>query len=105
MNIDKFWLLTSNIDQVSLTSGNDALAVAPLISVLAKLPIKEIRAYEEHLCQVLYNLDGESFAEHAGESGNSDDGFLYARCYVVAKGRDYCKMVLLNPENMPTTLE
>ncbi|MDR2213618.1 MAG: DUF4240 domain-containing protein [Pseudomonadales bacterium] len=105
MNIDKFWLLTGNVDQAALISGNENLAVSPLISALAELPPKEIRAYEEHLCKMLYKLDGENFAEYAGESGNSDDGFLYARCYVVAKGRDYYKSVLSNPENMPTALE
>ncbi|MDR3158481.1 MAG: DUF4240 domain-containing protein [Zoogloeaceae bacterium] len=105
MDIDNFWRLTENIDQGALGSGDEALAVAPLIAALAKLSCKKIRAYEERLCQLLYNLDGENFAAHAGESGESDDGFLYARCHVVAKGRDNYQMVLSNPENMPRTLD
>ena len=105
MNIDDFWLVTGNVDQAALAAGDESLAVAPVVAALTLLPIKEIRAYEEYLCKMLYKLDGEIFARHAGESGESDDGFLYARCYVVAKGRQYYEEILSRPERMPKTLD
>jgi Protein of unknown function (DUF4240) len=105
MNIDDFWRLTGNIDQAALAAGEESLALAPLVTVLTTLSLKEIRAYEEYLCRMLYQLDCENLARHAGESGESDDGFLYSRCYTVAKGRQYYEMVLASPEHMPKTIE
>lgn len=39
-----------------------------------------------------------------GESGDSDDAFLYARCYVVAQGRERYEATLMNPALMPQTI-
>jgi hypothetical protein len=61
-------------------------AVEPLRSALSAKTEAELFEFEECLSQRLYAIDGESFAEQAGDSGRSDDGFLYARCYVMAKG-------------------
>ncbi|MDQ1350139.1 MAG: hypothetical protein QG657_440 [Acidobacteriota bacterium] len=105
MKIEDFWSLTESIDLIALGNGHEGDAVAPLIQVLASLPPKEIRSYAEHLAGVLYRLDGENYANHTGDSGRSGDGFLYCRCYVVAKGKAYYQTILSNPSAMPKTIE
>jgi len=105
MTEDDFWKLINNIDCSELDSleeddyPEDQLEL--LISSLSELNTKEIENFEDKLSYFLYNLDGEKYADNAGESGESDDGFLYARCWVVAKGRNHYEKVLANPQKMP----
>lgn len=105
MTTDEFWTLTSRINQTALTSGDEYEAVAPLVHALSALPEEQIQSYEEILCHLLYEIDGEQFADCAGEAGESGDGFLYCRCYVVARGRDFYERVLADPSRIPKTLE
>jgi hypothetical protein len=72
---------------------------------LVKKPEEELFAFEEQLALHLYAIDGEVYAENAGDSGGSDDGFLYARCYVVAKGREFFEAVKADPALMPKSIE
>ena len=53
----------------------------------------------------LYDIDGESYADNAGESGQSGDGFLYARCYVVGCGKALYEEVKADPGKMPKSLD
>jgi hypothetical protein len=53
----------------------------------------------------LYALDGRRYAEQAGESSDSDDGFLYARCFVVAQGEAHYRRVLADPSLMPKSID
>lgn len=80
-------------------------AVAPLIDILASETPAEIVAFQEHLAQKLHALDGRRYMEHAGESRGSTDGFLYARCYVVARGEREFRRVLGDPALMPKSLD
>src|SRR5262245_54530398 len=100
----EFWRLTSRIDQEALADGDDNAAVAPLVASLSALPVEEIQAYEEELAHRLHDLDGEEFARHAGASGSSGDGFLYCRCFVVAKGKAFYESVLADPREMPSDI-
>ena len=73
--------------------------VAPLIDALAALPESEIEDFDDLLAQKLYAIDSEAHWKTYGSG--SQDGFLYGRCWVVARGRDYFEKVASDPEAMP----
>lgn len=95
-----FWELIETIDDEALFDGDEDAAVEPLIEALTELKPKKIQAFQEHLAKALYRLDGQAWAEHAGDSGGSSDGFLYVRCFVVACGREIYEEVLAEPAKM-----
>lgn len=101
MNEEKFWQLMEKVDREALEDGDADAAVEPLTEALARLPVKDIKGFEECLAQALYQLDGKLFADHAGASGKSADGFLYARCFVVGSGKAAYDSVLADPALMP----
>jgi hypothetical protein len=105
MTRDDFWDHISSIDRAALSHGDEEAAIAPLERRLESLNVQALESFEEHLSQCLFALDGEAFADESGESSNSDDAFLYARCYVVAQGRDHYEATLKKPKLMPKTLE
>ena len=107
MSLDErgFWALIELIDRTALADGDEDGAVAPIVEALEAGPVDDIFAFEERLARFLYALDGERYADNAGESGATDDGFLYARCYVVGQGREHYEAVLADPSEMPKTLD
>jgi len=105
MTDHEFWQLIALIDVTALDDGDEDEAIAPLEVRLSMRSEAELFAFEEALSQKLYAIDGEQFADQAGESAGSDDGFLYARCYVVAKGRAFYEAVKSDPSRMPKSIE
>jgi Protein of unknown function (DUF4240) len=107
MSEDDFWILIDTIDQATLRKGEgyDREAIQPLVEALSVRSKDELEAFEDHLAQSLFALDGRRFADAAGASSNSDDGFLYARCFVVASGRSAFNRTLADPKGMPKTLD
>jgi hypothetical protein len=101
----EFWNLISFIDIAALDEGDEDTAVEPLQEALEGKSERELFEFEEQLSLHLYAIDGEIYAKNAGESGGSDDGFLYARCYVVAKGRKFFENVKSDPTSMPKSIE
>ena len=101
MDINEFWKLIGLIDQEALEECDDEEAVEPIASELASKSESEIDQFQEYLSQTLYAIDGQKWIEEAGDSSDSGDGFLYARCYAVAKGREFYSNVLSNPSLMP----
>jgi hypothetical protein len=101
----EFWQLIALIDVSALDDGYEDEAVELLRAALSTKSEQELFAFEEALSQKLYAIDGEEFADSAGDSCGSDDGFLYARCYVVAKGRDFYEAVKADPTRMPKSIE
>lgn len=101
MDINEFWKHIDLIDQEALEECDDEEAVKPIVLALSSKSESEIDEFQEHLSQSLYSIDGEKWIEEAGDSSDSSDGFLYARCYVVAKGKEYYLAVLNNPNMMP----
>ena len=101
MNDEEFWKLISLIDIDALDEADEETAVEKLTEKLSTKNEKEIGEFEENLSQCLYKIDGKKWCEQSGESSNSADGFLYARCYVVARGREFFEAVLSNPNLMP----
>ena len=105
MNSNEFWKLIALVDLDALENGDEDEALASLSSAMAAMDVSRIEAFQEQLSQVLFAIDGESYADNAGDSGTSDDCFLYARCYVVARGEDYYSRVKAKPEEMPKSIE
>jgi hypothetical protein len=106
MNDAEFWDTISKIDITALDRGDNDAAVRPVQMALCCLKKEsELNAFEEILAQKLYALDGEVYAKNAGESGTSDDAFLYIRLYVVARGQKYYEAVLADPTKMPRSLD
>lgn len=100
MESRQFWQLMELVDRVALEDGNEDLALASLTSALAALDVTSIEAFHDYLSQHLFAIDGQKYAEYAGNSGQSDDGFLYSRCYVVAYGEEYYSRVKRTPTEM-----
>ena len=84
--------------------GTDDDVVAPLIRHLASLSVAEIYDYDTELALKLQALDGPAYHE-ASKAGHSADRFLYARCAVVANGREYYYAILNQPGDFPDDLE
>jgi hypothetical protein len=105
MDDAEFWTLIARIDADALREGDSEAAVEPLVDALTPLGEERLHAFEEALARKLYALDGRRYAEHAGESGESADGFLYLRCFVVAAGRAEYEAVLRDPSRMPSSPE
>lgn len=105
MTEQEFWKLIALIDVSALDEGCEDEAIEPLQAALNMKSESELFGFEEVLSQQLYAIDGEIFADNAGESAGSDDGFLYARCFVVAKGRAYYDAVQSDPACMPKSIE
>ena len=74
---------------------------------LSKLSEQQIKAFEDILSEKLFLLDGEMYAKHIGDHGYRDadaafsvDGFLYARCMAVARGKSTYEKILEKPSEM-----
>ncbi|MFS8393102.1 DUF4240 domain-containing protein [Xanthomonas campestris] len=100
MENTQFWQLMKLVDRVALEDGEEDRAVLSLTSALTAMEVTSIEAFHEHLSQHLFAIDGEKYAANAGNSGESDDGFLYARCYVIARGEEYYFRVKQTPVEM-----
>ncbi len=103
-----FWQL---IDLLDWTKRSDNEAIRPTIQKLASLPIRYCYTFQDTLSEKLFQLDGLKYAQHIGDDAYkgeqypfSVDNFLYARCCVVANGKEAFEMVLNNPSEMPEDL-
>ena len=97
MNETEFWSLIESIDVQLVDTDDEDRALASLSKSLENSPAHAITEFQEHLSRFLYQLDGAKYAAHAGSSGHSGDGFLYVRCYVIAKGRQFFERVVVDP--------
>lgn len=102
---DWFWSIIQLLDWDK--EADDAAVLAPAISQLAALPVRSILLFADMLSEKLYRLDAQVFAENMGAYSFREgayfsvDDFLYARCCVVANGREAYKNVLKDPTQMP----
>jgi hypothetical protein len=101
MTDSEFWKLVARVDLQALDRGDEERAVQAVQAALTGKTEAQLVEFKEALAQKLYAIDGEVYAQNAGESGSSDDAFLYARLYVVARGREYYEAVRSHPERMP----
>jgi hypothetical protein len=110
MTEQQFWELMSLVDWKKL--GNDDAVVRPLVKALTKLPENEICAFHDLIAEKLFALDTEAHARHMGEYSYkgpdepfSVDLFLYARCAVVANGKECFEEILADPNQFPEDAE
>jgi hypothetical protein len=104
-----FWNIISLFDWSNPEDDDTVLMKA--IAHLAEQPLRHIYEFQDILSQKLFDLDTLVHAKNTGEnawlSNNDDfsaDEFLYARCCVVANGKDFYYKALKNPELMPQDL-
>lgn len=105
-----FWTLISKLDWDR--AGDDEKVVEPLIVALAAMRDSEIAGFQNTLAMKLHALDGRAWARESGSDiwwgepdSLSEDAFLYARCAVVANGREFYDRVLDEPAQMPKNVE
>lgn len=110
MNENAFWEIISLFNWKK--PGDDDAVLKPALKKLVSMEAEDIQQFSEILAEKLYRLDGIEYASNTGEysyKGEDDffsvDNFLYARCCVVANGKDYYYSVLENPSEMPKDLE
>jgi hypothetical protein len=104
MDDQVFWGIISLLDW---SKEDEEAIVEAAIKELSTFTVWKIRHFEETLSYKLFLLDTE---EHAREMGEdcfasqdqhfSPDLFLYARCAVVAHGKEVFEDVLSNPSKM-----
>jgi hypothetical protein len=105
MDDTMFWSL---IDRFDWSKEEDDDIIEPAVMAIALLPDSQIAEFQQILARKLYALDGRAWARESGELiwfGDPDrvavDGFLYARCLVVANGREFYDAVVVDPTTMP----
>jgi hypothetical protein len=104
-----FWNLIGRLDWDH--EGDDDAVVEPVVSALVALPETEIAEFQRILTEKLYAIDGRAWARESGseiwwgDDSLSVDGFLYARCVVVANGPALFEAVLKDPRKMPKDVE
>lgn len=112
MNEDTFWDIIARFDWEQ--TGDDDAVLEPAVRALASLEAEAILAFDDILSAKLHALDTREHARacYAGELDPDDgddyisaDDFLYARCVVVANGRDVYASVLADPSQMPQEME
>jgi hypothetical protein len=104
MNEDIFWKI---IESFNWNKDDDDEVMKPAIKRLSSMTLEDIYHFEDILSEKLYLLDGIEYAQNMGEysyKGDkehfSPDAFLYARCCVVANGKEIFEIILNNPEEM-----
>src|SRR3954471_18124141 len=95
-------------------TGDDDAVLGPACASLALLDEEAIFKFHDILSEKLHALDTREHCRacYAGEVDPDDgddyisaDDFLYARCVVVANGRDFYTSVLADPKKFPQQME
>ena len=84
-------------------AGDDDEVMKPAIKFLASLPEEDIFKFHDIMAQKLYDIDGTAWGkivEAACDGYLSGDFFLYARCCVVANGKEFYEKVRNDPTQM-----
>lgn len=105
MKDESFW---SIISLLNFNAECDEEIIEPAVNELAKMSVRDIKQFEEALSYKLYLLDTKEHAKNIGEYSYDEkndyfsaDLFLYFRCSVLAKGKEFFESTLDNPKNMP----
>lgn len=100
-----FWHTISLLDWDA--GENAALILEPAVEYLSNQNLEAIFRFEDILAEKLFLLDRQEFAEQLGTQAYqadkpfSADHFLYARCCVVANGKEFFRQVLQKPALIP----
>lgn len=112
MDENTFWNIIDLFDWDK--TGDDDAVLQPASQALAKLDEEAIYRFADILAEKLHAIDTREHCRacYAGELDPDDgddyisaDDFLYARCVVVANGRDFYQAVLKHPGEMPQDME
>ena len=110
MDEKEFWRIIGLLNWKR--SGDDDAVPKPAVKDLARKSLEDIEAFEEILSQKLYALDTLAHARRMGTDAYVDDkhhfsvdAFLYARCCVVANGREFYESVLSDPADFPEDMD
>jgi hypothetical protein len=101
----RFWAIIDKFNW-EYEEDNDGV-LEPAIDYLSTQPVRHIFEFADLLSEKLYALDARKYAQNIGEDAwlpnryFSVDNFLYARCCVVANGKNAFEKVLKNPLLMP----
>lgn len=101
-----FWSIIADLDW---RTRNAEAILAPALERLSQYSSENIFRFHDLLHEKLFALDAEAYARQLGNNryapeenkGFSVDGFLYARCCVVANGQAFYEAVLADPSRMP----
>jgi hypothetical protein len=97
-----FWEL---IQQLDWSKNDNDQIIEPVVAALSKMHVANIYQFQDILSEKLWNLDTRAhaviFIGDEPEAYLSEDDFLYARCGVVANGKEFYEKVLTNPDAMP----
>lgn len=100
-----FWQIIDLIDWSQKSSQNKLRAA---VKRLSELPVSNIYIFADKLSEKLYRIDTRvhalAYAATEPDHFISADDFLYARCAVVAEGREYYEKVLKHPALMPNEI-
>ena len=99
---DDFWGRVGLLGQPAESLDQAREGYERLVAALAQRSRRDIKKFEEALAHKLYLIDTRA---HAERTVASDDGFLYARCAVVACGRDVYESVRNDPQTMPADVD
>ena len=106
MGEDEFWALIAMLDW-SKPDDNSRI-IEPVVAALSQMPVAKIYQFYDILSEKLWQLDTSAHADammrNDPEDYFSDDEFLYARCCVVANGKEAYQNVLSDPSNFPDDL-
>ena len=109
MDDNAFWEVIDKIDWNQKEAENQ---IKPAIDFLSQKKVTEIKQFKENLTYKLYLLDTREHAKNIGEYSYKDDEthfsadyFLYARCCVIANGKDFFEKVLSKPDQMPKDID
>ncbi|MCK6691297.1 MAG: DUF4240 domain-containing protein [Thermoanaerobaculia bacterium] len=97
-----FWNI---LQQLDWSSSENEQIIEPVVVALSKMNVANIYQFQDILSEKLWHLDtrahANAFTDGDDESFLSADDFLYARCGVIANGKDFYELVLSNPLEMP----
>jgi hypothetical protein len=107
LTLNDFWSIIEQLDWSK--EGDNTAVVEPIVQILQNQTSAQLYRFADILSEKLWHLDTKNhaqvFLEDPEEEGYlSVDDFLYARCAVIANGRDFYEEVLNNPKEMPKDL-
>lgn len=112
MSEEVFWALIARFAWEH--AGDDDAVIAPAVTALSRMSVEDVFAFDDLLAEKLFALDTREMCRgiYRGELDPDDgdayvsaDGFLYARCTIVANGRAFYEATLADPMGAPQDSE
>ena len=100
MTLDQFWAIIEEVHRNS--AGNMDAKCELLGTTLRKLPLDEVRSFDEHFREQYYRAYdwGLWAAAYIIGHGCSDDSFMDFRSTLISMGRETFERALADPESL-----